>query len=74
LGKRHPNKDILERLDDIEKNSKNLSIVILFYSLGIALLVGHYTSHNVLNIILGLLGLACFIFGGLFSYFKGIRL
>jgi len=83
MKKRNPtNKDIIERLDDFEKRMTNrfeyfekrntiLSGVILLYSIAIALIIGYYSTYNILFIFLGV---ACYASGTLLAIKKGTKI
>ena len=71
MEKRYTNKDIMKRLDEIEKNNKNISIILLFYSLAVALLIGYSSTQNILYIFFGVV---CYAVGILLSIFRGIKL
>lgn len=65
MKKRNPtNKDIMDRLDELEKRNTTMSAIFLLYSLAIAFLIAHFSSE-------GYLSTFSLFFGGIF-YLLGI--
>jgi len=67
MAKRVTNKDIMKRLDELEKSTEIISASFLFYSIAIAFLLYSFVSKDTLYIALGLV---CYIVGILSSVFR----
>jgi len=63
-------KKIMKRLDEMDKKNTTISIIILFYSLAVALIIGYFSTYNILFIFLGVV---CYASGILLSIFKGLK-
>ncbi|MCK5260991.1 MAG: hypothetical protein KAJ44_02320 [Thermoplasmatales archaeon] len=77
MGKRITHEDLMKRLDDLmkrldEMDKRNITIskIILFFSIAVALLIGSYSTNNILFIFLGV---CCYAFSILLLIFKGIK-
>ena len=65
------NKGIMKRLDDLEKRNTEMSAIFLLYSLAVALVIGYYSTYNILNIFFGVV---CYATGALLSIRHKIKL
>lgn len=68
------NKDIMKRLDDLEKRNTIISGVILLYSIAIAFLIGYFSIEGIQGDLFLILGIVCYASGMILSLRKKIKI
>lgn len=58
------NKNIMKRLDALENRTTLMSAIFLFYSIGIAIVISYFSTKEIIHLILGIV---CYSFGGLLT-------
>lgn len=49
------NKDIMKRLDALENRTTLMSVIFLLYSIGIAFVIGYFSTENIMSIVAGVI-------------------
>jgi 1,4-dihydroxy-2-naphthoate octaprenyltransferase len=60
MVKRITNKDIMDKLEEMDKKNTLTSLILFLYALAIALLIGYFSTFNIW---LSVTGIFCYLLG-----------